>query len=615
MNITGNTIGRYTLEQRIATGGMATVFSASMSGVRGFRKPLCIKCILSDLSHDDDLVAMFVNEARILAELLHPNIVQVYDFGKENGTYYLVMEYVDGSDLSRLTDARSAKDMGPWPMSFSANVARSVLQALDYAHRFKWQGTPLNIIHRDVSPQNILVARDGFVKLTDFGVAKIHEAWGYRTSVGRIKGKFSYMSPEQMKGKGLDQTSDLFSLGVVLHEMVSGERFFGDGSVPTIINKANDMTKPTPIETGECCSKDFADFVLKLLAWNPAERFLSARAALEHLEALHIQHCHEPGARKAIEPLMEKETGTLLLPTRTIEGALKAQSEPSVISAKSNSVATAVVGASSMEQDSEHAQGRDAINVKTVSGGITQKSGVKVMKDGKSFVLSLRSGSGPVIISAAIILCLLAVFSILFMNGIKGHSNDTRSTKINSATLLHASPEDDDQIVRTSAETGYNSHVQGKDTINAGRDAETEPDLSPVSSIDKAAAGEKEAAETVKAQKNVRSIKPRRVSSVRNPASSGQPVPAGHERNKTGIINIFSKPWSEVWIDGNKAGVTPLKDYELHAGRHMVELINEPGRMRRKVRIRVRENETARIFEDLTKPAGKTGNQVGKNKK
>lgn len=223
--------GKYTLIDRIAVGGMAEIFLARQAGLEGFEKTIVIKRIRPHLSKQPNFVKMFLNEAKLAAQLNHPNIVQIYDLGRIGESYFIAMEYIFGRDMRRIIPKADALGI-PFPMVYALKIASSVCEGLYYAHaRTDLYGNALNIVHRDVTPENIFVSFDGTVKVLDFGIAKAANQIE-QTRAGEIKGKLSYMSPEQCMGKALDNRSDIFSLGVVLYEWLTGFKLFtGDSEV------------------------------------------------------------------------------------------------------------------------------------------------------------------------------------------------------------------------------------------------------------------------------------------------------------------------------------------------------------------------------------------------
>jgi len=216
---------RYELLRLLATGGMAELFLAKQTALEGFEKVVVIKQILGHLAEDDEFVTMFIDEARIAAKLSHPNIVQIYDLGKSEGTHYIVMEYVSGRNVQHMIN-KTEEDNGLLPMEHVCRVMAGVCDGLYYAHSRKdYDGKALDIVHRDISPQNILVGFNGTVKIVDFGIAKASTQLA-QTRAGVLKGKYAYMSPEQVRGAAIDHRSDIFSVGLVMYEMLTGQRAF-----------------------------------------------------------------------------------------------------------------------------------------------------------------------------------------------------------------------------------------------------------------------------------------------------------------------------------------------------------------------------------------------------
>jgi serine/threonine protein kinase len=219
--------GRYLLLERIGSGGMAEVFRAVAQGLEGFQRTFVLKRIRADHTTQADFLDMFVNEARISALLDHENIVQVYDFGEVEGCYFLTMEYLRGKDLSTVLRKLYGKQQSLDP-AVAAYVGCKVARGLAYAHGLRVGGEAMSIIHRDISPSNIMLLRSGGVKLLDFGIAKTHAKYnvGENTETGVCKGKLPYLSPEHVDGQVLDGRSDVFGLGVVLWESLTGRRLF-----------------------------------------------------------------------------------------------------------------------------------------------------------------------------------------------------------------------------------------------------------------------------------------------------------------------------------------------------------------------------------------------------
>ena len=227
----GTPIGKYVVRRKLAEGGMAEIYLAAALGPEGFEKDVVIKRVRPGLAGDPDFVRMFIAEARVASRLNHANLVHIFDFDKHQDTYYLAMEYVRGHSLWELR--RRCQERGvAFPPILVAQIGMEVARGLAYAHRLTENGQSLELVHRDVTPHNVLLSFDGAVKLTDFGIAK---AGGRATSSGMLKGKFAYMSPEQARGDLVDARTDVFALGVTLWELLTGARLFeGDGDVAVL---------------------------------------------------------------------------------------------------------------------------------------------------------------------------------------------------------------------------------------------------------------------------------------------------------------------------------------------------------------------------------------------
>jgi eukaryotic-like serine/threonine-protein kinase len=218
-------VGRYQILDRLAIGGMAELFKATLTADHGFEKLVVIKKILPHLANDKSFVEMFIDEARITAQLDHRHIVQDFELGTDADTPFIAMQYVDGLDVLALL-RECARAQIRLSADLAALIARDVLDALDYAHNaLDSSGRPLGIVHRDISPGNVLLSWRGDVKLTDFGIARAAER-RHKTEAGTLKGKYGYMSPEQVSGSEIDARSDLFSVGILLAEMVMARRLF-----------------------------------------------------------------------------------------------------------------------------------------------------------------------------------------------------------------------------------------------------------------------------------------------------------------------------------------------------------------------------------------------------
>ncbi|HLL06184.1 MAG TPA: serine/threonine-protein kinase [Myxococcaceae bacterium] len=254
---------------------MGQVYLARQKGPVGFQKLLVVKRLLPHLSEDDEFIQMFLDEARIAALLNHPNIAQIYDLGEVDGTYYIAMEYVHGEAISDVLK-RALQRRGAMPIAFKCRVIADAAAGLDAAHHARSpSGRKLALIHRDVSPQNVLVGFNGSVKIIDFGVAKAANKFS-QTNVGQIKGKHAYMSPEQARGEPLDNRSDVFGLGTVFYEILTNTRLFKRESEMATLKAVVGAKVTPPSEVAPGIPKALDAVVLKALARNREERFATA---------------------------------------------------------------------------------------------------------------------------------------------------------------------------------------------------------------------------------------------------------------------------------------------------------------------------------------------------
>lgn len=274
--------GKYTLLRKLRSSGMAEVWLARQHGTEGFAKDIVIKRILPHLAEDEKLVTMFLDEARIAAHLNHPNVVQIFDLGNEGRNYFIAMEYIRGYDIEQIQEQLKQRNM-PFPIEIGVQIVSDTCLGLAYAHDCKTpDGAPMQVVHRDVSPQNILVSETGVVKLIDFGIAKARTS-STRTQVGHTKGKICYMSPEQMMARELDRRSDIFSLGVVMYEAICNTKpFDGDNLLTCYHNLKRGINEP------RSCRPDIptalAQIMQKALAYDREERYPTATALRYELQ-------------------------------------------------------------------------------------------------------------------------------------------------------------------------------------------------------------------------------------------------------------------------------------------------------------------------------------------
>jgi serine/threonine protein kinase len=281
---------------------MAEVFRAKRTGVEGFEKVVAVKRILSHLSDNKEFVDMFIDEAKMVAGLAHPNVVQIFDLGKHDKNYWIAMEYVHGRDLRTIIRAGPERGL-KIPLDISTYVVSKVCAALEYAHRKKDdKGQPMLIVHRDISPQNILISFEGDVKLTDFGIAKAASK-ASTTDKGALRGKLLYMSPEQAWGKAMDKRSDVFSLGIVFYEMLTEQKPFLGTSETSILETVRECRVPPPTTINDKIPEKLEKVVMKALERDPEVRYQDAGEMLRDLER--VLHEWQPATASGLVRFLE----------------------------------------------------------------------------------------------------------------------------------------------------------------------------------------------------------------------------------------------------------------------------------------------------------------------
>ena len=277
-------IGGYALWGEIASGGMASVHYGRLIGPSGFSRAVAVKRLHRRHAEDNEFVSMFLDEARVAARIRHPNVVATLDVVSSNGELLIVMEYVAGETLARLIGAAVGRGH-PMPFPVAASIVEQLLRGLQAAHEARGEdGQALNLVHRDISPQNILVGIDGVARVLDFGVAKA-ATQVQTTERGRIKGKLGYMAPEQLKGESCDRRADIFAAGIVLWESLTGRRLFRGSDIAEVVHKVTETDVPPPSAVTPSVPVEVEAVVMRALQRDPAERYASAREFADALEA------------------------------------------------------------------------------------------------------------------------------------------------------------------------------------------------------------------------------------------------------------------------------------------------------------------------------------------
>jgi eukaryotic-like serine/threonine-protein kinase len=330
----GSALGRYEILMPVAKGGMAAVWAARLQGTRGFQKIVAVKTMLPDVSDDPDFQSMFLDEARVAARIRHPNVVEILDLGEESDVLYLVMEWVDGETASTLQKA--AKPLGGIPQRIVLRIASQICAGLHNAHELRDDhGALVDLVHRDISPANVLISTAGFVKIVDFGVAKSKGRLHVTRAGGVIKGKTPYLSPEQLGGLPIDRRSDIFSLGALLYVLSTGlHPFRAETELTTVENIA--LKNPlAPRELNESIHPEFDKIILKALEKDPANRFSTCAEMQRAIDQV-ASTIGEPTTdedvaafvRKAIGDIQAKRAQDLRDAIAAVDASAAANSEP-----------------------------------------------------------------------------------------------------------------------------------------------------------------------------------------------------------------------------------------------------------------------------------------------
>ena len=287
--------GKYQLLDRIAVGGMAELFRAKLTGAQGFEKLIAIKMILPNLSAEENLVTSFIDEAKLAALLHNENIIQIYDFGSMDDQYFIAMEYLFGKDLRAIIRAAREKDLA-LGMENILYIMSRICAGLDYSHNLKdLQGKPLNIIHRDINPQNILMTYEGQIKIIDFGIAKA-ASHNNQTRENLIKGKLAYMSPEQANGQQIDHRSDIFSTGIILYELLAARRMF-TGETMHVLSLVREAQYDPPEEVIPDLPTKLNSILRRALEKDPDDRYQNAGEMLADIEEFMFELSLRPNNR------------------------------------------------------------------------------------------------------------------------------------------------------------------------------------------------------------------------------------------------------------------------------------------------------------------------------
>lgn len=555
---------------KLSSGGMGDVLLARRRGAHGFEKLLAVKTIRGDLAKRSDIRAMFLDEARLVARLDHPSIAQVYDFGEEDGSLYLAMEYVPGVALNKLLVKRQA----PLPPIVAARIIAEVCRGLHAAHELTdLEGKPLGVVHRDVSPGNIILTFDGHVKILDFGIAFMAERESPDTQLGELKGKPSYMAPEQLRGERVDRRSDLYSAGVVFHEMLTGRKLFAKQNVVATALAVERGDAPAP-STIVDLPEAYDDIAMRALERHAHNRFEDARTMSHALDEL-IQNL--PGT--SLEQFVEDELDD--------ERTFHREWLQEVLSGSYTSSGTYETYA---EEKSRSSIVPHAVDAAIVSGdAIDTVESPRPLVDSTTLVPPAHTEETPAAprkraLSPALVAVGIFVVAVLSFVGVKLFGTDGSTAIVPIAPLGAVTP-------ALSVKTDGKAPSDGPPPIALARPADELPEGDAPAEEVPADAVEQAPAE-VSAPPRRRPPPPRRRVKETKPA---EPAPAPTP-DAFGYVTIGAKPYALVRINGKEVGATPIVRKRLPVGDYRIELIGpDTGDVRMAKKIALAEDAHERI--------------------
>lgn len=552
--------GKYTLIAKIGHGGMAEVFLAANRGPAGFTKLTVLKRLHPHLEEEDGLVGMFLDEARLAARLNHPHVVQTYEISHADGLHYLAMEYLEGQSLARvLRHARKVEE--PLPLSVGVKLFIDVLDGLHYAHSLRdFDGSPLNVVHRDISPGNLFITYEGQVKILDFGIAKAGTQLN-ETRAGQVKGKFAYIAPEQAAPGAHDHRADLWSLGVVMWEAFAGRRLFkGDSEVLTLHNTLTSQILSLD-ETG--IPAPLAAIVDRSLQRDPMARYQSAREMREDLE----NYMHEAGLRAS-----RSDIGTMVVGLFERERDEQRRVLKAYMAGELKGEALAPVHTSTGSH----------------SGVVNREQSLLPPVQSGEFQEPRRSGRWIVLLillfSAVLGGLLAALFSGDMRNGetLAAADGDPEAAQADPQPMDFGDEADDAPDPETAPP---DEAIEADDVVPDDSLLEPEPEPDTPTDADAPRA-------EMRRSRRRRPRPPRMVQmsemSVEAPAEAVAPAA------ESGLLTLDTVPWSQVSLNGESLGTTPILRHRLPAGPHTLLLVNPERGLRQRYRVTIRPGETTR---------------------
>ena len=566
--------GRYFLIDKIAVGGMAEVFKAKSFSHGGFEKLLVIKRILQHLSDNDEFVEMFIDEAKISVELQHPNIVQIYDFGRIAENYFIAMECVEGKDIKGIL-RKLAERRVMLPMEYAVYIAHEMCKGLDYAHkRTDMQGMPLGIIHRDVSPSNILVSYSGEVKIADFGIAKAQIS-AYNTKGGVLKGKFEYMSPEQARGETLNHQADIFATGIILHEMLTGRRLFKSESDIRTLERIKAVDAQPPSQINPSVPKRLDTIVMKALTVDTASRFKDAR----ELQTALLEFMYP-----ATPDLTRENLGHFM--TELFSQEIRTERDQLETGTRAAADLQHQAPEIDLDLDWEESPGSgQTLNLQQSKTPMWIAVGVAVILGFLALWLGLKGAEPQVVERVVEIPAEMPATLHLKVSPAIDSTVTIDGTVVGSDTdVINAEVVPEQPFELTVSAPGYVPYTE-RYTVSAGERLRLPVTLTPLPK-----------------PRVTATTAPRESSEIGNPREGASPLrpqtttPTSPHAAAPGMLNVNVRGgWAEVSVDGVPVDTTPIYQHSLPAGRHTVEIVNGATGERQTRVVTIIPDQTTRV--------------------
>jgi serine/threonine-protein kinase len=550
-------LGRYTLERRLAAGGMAEVYLARQSGPEGFEKVCVVKRMLPHLNDDQTFVGMFLDEAQLAARLTHPNIAQIFDFGRDEDedAYYLAMEYVPGANLHRVIDDHARRHaaiaLGP-----AVKMVALACAGLGFAHNaVDESGAPLHIIHRDVSPHNIMLSKNGDIKLIDFGIAKANVG-NHATKAGTLKGKYAYMAPEQIRGQPLDHRTDIYAMGLVLYELLAGRPAIVGDSEATLMGAAA-RRDFTPIQTlRPDVPQKVRDVLERATALALTDRYGSAVEMSDELEDF-LVHSGTRVRNSELASLLTASTNVTAVTPGTPIGASPAFATPAKTEITPDRSKPVETQPDRLKRVETQPDARKTLDGKPAWPDALAATQDEVTAPQGAPVKPSASRVPAVLAIGLVMLAAMATAVVVW----KAHAPE-------ESVLVPPPP------ARAAPVTAAAEHpAPAEPEKPAPKPADPAP--APV-----AAASPTAAAEPAGHPKSTGTKKPKEGHAEKSPPA-GAPAPARGEKSPApaatppakGTVVFRVLPYAEVFRDGQSLGVTPLKPLELEPGKYSFKFV------------------------------------------